>query len=353
MKASLPPPAPPDVKTESACRAYYESMDLNKNGVPDWTSQVEGRTSNVLYPADIDMDGDGVENVFDPDPLDPFTPGSSAKVSGLPFHLKMDGTRGLIQAKLHKEFGIIAIDHTDKHAESTLEVLLLLLREGLTQKVRARLSSVKYVYAFLLHDPHVNIAAYHRQMNAISIGGEKSYGTGPLDQTRKVAVLSSFAHEFGHAFIFDTMSPPELHSVGAQYGKWEAPPETETASSLFDRSFFRNHPFRKKARLKTKEEVAKKEFVSREVWRESSLVSEYATKNLHEWFADSFAAGIIHRLGEAGHLGETWRDHLVRFPRHPNGYWVNYNNLSPGFRTWLDTRLEERNQPDSMKSIGK
>jgi hypothetical protein len=355
MKASLPPP-PTNAADAAACRAHYESLDMNKNGLPDWTSLVEGRVSSVMYPNDEDMDGDGVDNVLDPDPIDPKVSRSRLAPNGVPAHLALAGEAGRFQGELYREFGILAIDHTDRHVPATLQTLLILLRHGIPPGTRARLTSVRYVYAFLGHDPSVNIAAYHRQVRAVSIGGEASYGGREFDEARMVAVMSSFAHELGHAFLFDTMSASELHRLGTRYGNWEKALDPEPATSFLDQSYFRSHPFRKLARLAGRSKDDRTEFIGKSLWRESSLVSEYATKNLHEWFADSFAAGILHRLGEKGKLGENWQRKLTRLPQHPNGYWVNYNNLSPDFRAWLDERLDATSpatSPDSPKRLGK
>src|SRR5688572_29390198 len=77
MQADLPPAPPSSFLTEKndsnngvdACIAYYTRLDLNNNGIPDWSAGPKNLRSHILYPNDDDIDGDGIPNVLDPKPL--------------------------------------------------------------------------------------------------------------------------------------------------------------------------------------------------------------------------------------------------------------------------------------------
>lgn len=314
-------------------------MDLNHNGVSDWTAKVDGQISDVLYPNDDDLDGDGVPNVLDPAPLDPRVSKAKLAAGGVPEHLAAQGPLGLVQGEIYRNFGMIAIEHTDRHSIGVLKALKTVLERGLSTATRKRIESVKYIYAFAGHDPVDNIAAYHRQARALSIGGVGAYGEGELDDERRIAALSSIAHELGHAFLFDQMSPAELTTVGTRFGNFRSPPESSPASDFLDRTLFLSHPLKSIARLAGRNKNHGLDFISRPFWREVNIVSEYATTNIHEWFADAFAATVLQRLGEEGELGKNWQSKLTRLPAHSGAYWVNYNNLSVDFRHWLEARM--------------
>lgn len=243
------------------------------------------------------------------------------------------------QEALYREFGLLALDHSDEHASSVLDELLLVLREGLEPGTRLP-REVKVVYAFKGHDRIVDIAAYHRQAGALSIGGVHAYGEGTLDPHDRMRVAAAFAHELGHAIVFARLTGLELSEIGRRFGHWSNVPTDEKAPSLLSKSLLEPHPLQGLMRLGSRSTDESRSFVQLSLWSMTNLTSEYAGTNLHEWFADAFAASVLHRLGEKGRLGPVWRPLLTRLPERAGGYWVNYNNLSPGFRRWLDRRFK-------------
>lgn len=348
LHMELPPPPPPDAENDlDKCIAYYSAFDTDKDGTPDWTALIDGSISDVLYPNDDDMDGDGVTNILDPDPLNPKVSKGARGANGLPVHLAMEGKAGEVQADLYKKFGVLAIDHTDKHSAEVLEALLLVMKKGLPLNALKSVKSLKYVYAFKGHDPQVNIAAYHRQAKAISIGGVTSYGDGELSQVIKIKVIAAFAHELGHAFLFDRMSAGELRDIGTRYGQWKITADDPSTNDLHSHWFFQSHPLQRLAKMGRLSATESQTFIRKDLWKSLNFTSQYATTNLHEWFAESFAARILKNLGESGSLGESWREKLVRLPEHSNGYWVNYNNLSDDFSRWIETRISAIPAPDA------
>jgi hypothetical protein len=370
LSAEAPQPPVDLASNEVKCITWFEALDHDRDGIKDWTATYDGQTSSVLFPLDDDMDGDGIVNVLDEAPLDARRPSKSARNSlaakNVPRHLVLGGKAGRLQAELFRRFNVLAVDHTDRHAPGALAALLTLYEKALPETTRAELNSVRYVYAFAGHDRVLNIAAYHRQAKALSIGGLGAYGTHEkeFDAETKLSLFGSFAHEIGHAFLFDRMSAEELREVGTRFGNWAEPETTDSTktnvpinlSGFLDHRFFRSHPLRELART-TRKNPKDLEFINRGIWRESNLVSEYATTNIHEWFADAFAAALMQKLGEQGELGTDWRERLARLPKQPGAYWVNYNNLTPSFRTWFDSRLAPARAPanDSggKKSHGK
>ncbi len=372
LNTEAPQPPVEIAGDEEKCIAWFESLDHDQDGIKDWTATYDGQTNSVLFPFDEDMDGDGTVNVLDEAPLDSSRPSKSAQRSlaakKVPRHLSLGGKAGRLQAQLFRRFNVLAIDHTDRHSAGALAALLTLYEKAIPETTRAELSSVRYVYAFAGHDRVFNIAAYHRQARALSIGGLGAYGPQDkqFDADTRLSVFGSFAHEIGHAFLFDRMSAEELRDVGTEFGNWaETEPSDLTKpsakapmklSGFLDHRFFRSHPLRELART-TRKDPKNLEFINRGIWRDSNLVSEYATTNIHEWFADAFAAALMHKLGEQGELGPQWRERLARLPKQPGAYWVNYNNLTPSFRTWFDSRLAPARTPANVsggkKSHGK
>lgn len=314
-------------------------MDLNGNGTRDWTARIDGRVSDVLYPADIDLDGDGVENILDPAPMNALISQAARNPAGVPLHLALDGDAGKIQSALFREFGILAVDHSDRHAPAVLEAVRAVFA-AMPEAARKRLKSVQVIYAFAGHDRNVNIAAFHRIARALSIGGVASYGAeSELGDDVRVGLVGSVAHELGHAFLFDCMSANELGEVGIRFGNWRSALGAEPIRDFLSPSLFRPHPFRALARLAGRNKIEARELIGRSVWRESNVVSEYATTSLHEWFADAFAASFVQRIGSLGRLGPQWQAHLNRPPARQGAFWVNYNNVSKEFRAWLEKRL--------------
>lgn len=288
------------------CLLYYVKMDASGDGIPDWSAILDRQPARVLFPEDPDQNGDGVPNVLDPDPLRKH--GKIHLAQGeIPPHLKIDRKKRPEAATLQKELfemsGVLAIDHTDDHAPAVLRELLGLLKTGFP-----RLEGVRYVYAFAGHDPLRNIAAFHREARALSIGGVLAYGQERLPRKSRIELALALAHELGHAVLFEKLTASELASAAAKYAGWHAALPLARASSLYSSLFFQPFPA---SPLK-------------------NMVSKYAMKNQHEWFAESFAAATVEKLGEKGALGADWQK-LTRTS--------NARGMTADFRSWLETFL--------------
>lgn len=274
------------------CILYYTEAG-------EWTAIVDNRPSRILYPTtDKDLVFSGT----------------------IPKYLRISPqkrpTAALYQEKLFEEFGILAIDHTDRHSGAVLKELYFLLENIGSKKWVYQLKSLKYVYAFTGHDSRHNVAAYHHQMKAISIGGVSSYPHA-LTTFERIHLVAALAHEMGHAFLFDRLSPSELRQIAETFGGWNEVFKNENVDSFYSRSFFRPYP----------EGTAQKK----------NFTTQYASKNVHEWFADAFAGQILRRLGKLNRFGRKWKT-LLGLPQFPQGYWINYNNLSPGFANWFNKK---------------
>lgn len=337
MKATLPA-SPSGASDLRACVSYFTSLDQNRNGVRDWMV-VEGTSGEVLAPLDEDIDGDGLTNVLDPDP---FVTSASKKPftrAEVPEHLAMEGERGRVQREIYEKVGVLAVDHTDRHSLGVLEAFRDVAVRALSPGFEKKAPSLKYLYAFKGHDPRSDIAAYHREMKAISIGGISSWSEGPRSTEDRVRVLAALAHETGHAFLFDKMTPEELARTGSRFGNWSATP----VAHFHDEKLLKKaHPFRKLAGLLRGSRHEAHVFMSRSVWVESNIVSRYSTTNMHEWFADAFAADVLQRLGERGLIPASDGDWKKSLALAPNGreWWANYNNVTPGFRLWMKSKLD-------------
>jgi hypothetical protein len=218
--------------------------------------------------------------------------------------------------RLREEFGLIALDKTDAHSSWVLESLLLLLREGIPPGLRPGEKSLRYVFAYAGHDDRYDKAAYHVEAKAISIGGLSTYPSA--SGANQPQILSTLAHELGHAFLFDRLAPAELRSLGESLGGWASAWRGKGAESLHGEAFFVAHPDPAGAG--------------------HSITSQLATKNVHEWFADAYAAAALLRLGEKGFLGENWRERLRVPPDRKGKNWVDYNRVQPGLLAWLEAK---------------
>ncbi len=336
LQADLPPPPPSSFGEDQSdqnqriesCIAHYTSLDLNNNGIPDWSAGPKNMRSLVLYPNDDDLDGDGIPNVLDPKPLTFQSAPVAVAPNGVPAHLAMEGERGIVQGRIYRDFGILAIDHSDRHSLAVLQLLEKVLRDGFTAALRERIKSVKYVYAFYGHDAFADIAAYHRGAKAISIGGVRSYPDEEIAEALQIHIMASIAHEFGHAFLFDEIGPTELGRIAARFGLWHSViGEKDLQSLIDDERVFRPHPLRVLMKLQE---------TNHGIWKIANLVSEYAATNLHEWFADAFAAATMGRMAMRS---------LVKLPRQDTSkFWVNYENLTPEFREWFEHRVANVNR---------
>jgi hypothetical protein len=325
------------------CVLYYELQDTNHNGIPDWTAIIDLRPAKVLFAKDLDQDGDGVPNVLDPSPLDPLVRGKPLKPFEIPAHLRFEKSKrpetADLQQKIFEKFGILAIDHTDEHAAVVLRELLVLLEKGFSDQGIKPPRNFKYVYAFRGHDQVNDIAAFHVEAQALSIGGVGSYGESFLSEQSRADLLAALAHEIGHAFIFERFTAEELASIADEFGGWNLK-LTGLSDSFFSSPLFEPHPLKWIASRIRRIPIKSTSFISGPLWTSENIVSEYATTNVHEWFADAFAAEILFHLGSTNNLGPRWRRLLVKLPsRHSSQYWVNYNNLSESFRSWISARL--------------
>lgn len=283
------------------CIDYFVSLDTNKNGIPDWTAIIDNQPTKVLFPGEDDIDGDGVTNVLDSDPLDEKVKGTSKLI---PEHLKIESET---QEQLYSEFGIIAINHTDEHSTVVLNELLSLLRTGFAKNWIQNLKNLKYVYAFLGHDPEHRIAAYHWQAKALSIGGIHAY-KGELSDQQKIELKAALAHEIGHAALLEKLSVGELAAAGRKFGGWGINP-SPSPLSFYAKIFFAPYSWGSD-------------------YKNNNIVSAYALTNIHEWFADSFAAYIINKLGQ-----------VLQFQNLKRKNWTDYGNLTTDYRHWLDTKI--------------
>jgi hypothetical protein len=319
-----------------ACILFYLQQDSNGNGVPDWTALIDERPSLVLFPLDGDIDGDGVPNVLDPAPFNPKVKGRTNPTS-VPPHLKAARADVVaLQEELFQKFGILAIDHTDDHSPEVLYNLIFLLKHGFSSSFVRDLKNFRYLYAFGGHDNRVSHGGYHPEAKAISIGGISSYPAEKSARTLNLPLLTTLAHEIGHAFLFKKVAPDELRDVSQDFGGWGQVFGSEPVLSLYSPAFFARHPLlHRKARRKGAS-------LDLPIWREHSLASSYATKNAHEWFADAFAAHILNRMGRASLLGEDWKKLLVSQPRRKGGHWSDYNNISDGLAAWIDEKMSGR-----------
>lgn len=299
-----------------SCLLYYVSIDTNHNGVPDWSAIVDHQPAKILYPEDPDQDGDGMINVLDPEPLTPTKNDKSTAFYQIPSHLIIDRRKNpeafLLQERLFNEFQILAINHTDEHSPIVLRELLFLLQKGFSKEFISDLN-IKYIYAFAGHDPARNIAAFHSQAQALSIGGMSSYHEDDMKLQAKIDLLAALSHEIGHAVLLKKLSANALANISARFSDWKEIKNSELGDLFFSPVLFETFNLK----------------------QGQNIVSQYAMVNRHEWFAESLAASVLNDLGQSGSLDKNWRNALTKAASETSEYWFDYTKISDDFRQWF------------------
>lgn len=304
------------------CLLFYTSLDTNQNGLPDWSAIVDHQPARILYPQDPDQDGDGISNVLDSNPLISEKNKIKQNKVTIPAHLKIDSQKrpgvSQLQEQLYKDFGILAVDHTDEHSPVVLRELLFLLQKSFSKKIISDLK-INYIYAFSGHDLARNTASYHPLASAISIGGMKSYPNNEIDIQTKINLLSTLSHEIGHAILMQKINPVNLAQISSQFSNWKEINNSDLSDLFFSPVFFEPYPSKQRR----------------------NIVSQYAMKNRHEWFAESFTASVLNELGKSGTLDNNWQSTLKRTSSDKSEYWVDYTNIDHDFRDWLQQLIRK------------
>lgn len=174
------------------------------------------------------------------------------------------------------------------------------------------------------------MAAFHPEAKAISVGGALAY-SGPEEKNfPDVNLLATLAHEIGHAVAMGKLTPLELRKVGAEFGGWGPVFAENVPEDFYAKSYLTRHPLFAEAAQPGED------------WQSKGICSQLALKNVHEWFADSFAGVVLQRLGAGGQLGTGWREKLVHKARGRRDFWTNYNFVPAGFVSWLGAHVKIR-----------
>lgn len=303
------------------CLLYYVKLDTNQNGIPDWSAINDHQPSHVLFPEDPDQDGDGIPNVYDPEPL--IKNRSNNRIDRIPAHLKFDQKKrpeaARLQELLYHKYRILAIDHTDQHSPTVLRKLVYLLEKGFSKKVISKLN-IQFIYAFSSHDSNRNIASYHFKAHAISIGGISNFSENSLTPYLELKILSALAHEFGHAFLLEKISAKNLIEISSRFSDWNIKNDSEITDLLFSPVFF--EPY---ASVQNR-----------------NIVSEYSKYNRHEWFAESFAAAVLNELKLFKFLNNIQKKELQKKSSENLEFWVDYSQISDDFRFWFNKQLRSK-----------
>lgn len=243
-----------------SCIKNFIFLDSDKDGIADWTAIVDGKPSRILFPQDIDLDGDGINNVMD---SNPYELNKKKEELSIPLHLSLQGDGKIWQEKIFQDFGILALNHSDLHHPQLLKIIYSLLKLNTFKNLKGN-KPYKYIYAMKARNPLGQIAAFHPTADAISIPGESSFGK-QLDENENCKISSALLHETGHAFLFKSVSADALADLVNQHGNWDL--EKHPGMDIWDKKF----------QLRHEDES-------------SQFVSEYAKTNVHEWFAENFAA---------------------------------------------------------------
>jgi hypothetical protein len=231
--------------------------------------------------------------------------------------------------RLFHTYGIEALDKTDVQSPFVLKHLVFLLDHAFSPAFMKSLGDFRYLFAYAGHDREVEMAAFHPEAKAISVGGTLAYPES-AKHFPDVDLLATLAHEIGHAVALGKLTPMELRKVGAEFGGWAPVFAEPVPADFYAKPYLTRHPLFAEARDENED------------WRSKGICSQLALKNVHEWFADSFAGAVLQKMGAEGWLGTGWKARLVHRPEHHRGYWTNYNFVPAGFSAWLAKSIKLR-----------
>lgn len=247
------------------CIRKYIFVDSDNDGIFDWTAIVDGKPSQKLFPLDPDIDGDGIQNLYDENP---YKKDSLNLVKLIPKHLEMKKSNILLQRKVKSDFGILIVDHSDTHHLEVMKLINKTFQITSISNILKKSKQIKIIYAMRGRNPDAKIAAYHPSAQAISLPGVHRYDHA-LSVKEQCQLMAALIHEIGHAYLFEHITVEELTSIASTYGQWKIPRFSRI--TLMDK-VFQQKLFNKKS--------------------QENCVSDYAEENIHEWFAENFAAYI-------------------------------------------------------------
>jgi hypothetical protein len=187
----------------------YATRDTDGDGVLDYrVSEYGGK----FFEGDIDIDGDGIRNVYDADPYDPRVggidttgdgipdkPGSFADRDGdgIPDHLDWSRRKpeplAAIQAALFRDFGVILVERSARFTPELVHAV----DDTLRLVFRERLPTLRTIAVEdqLLIDPDLGD-------NGFMLGQTQTLTicTQPLQDAPPVVLLGLMIHEVGHAW---------------------------------------------------------------------------------------------------------------------------------------------------------
>ena len=153
------------------------------------------------------------------------------------------------------------------------------------------------------------MALYSAPLTERRVGGI-IYNNGIASRGR---INFTLAHEFGHAVLFEKLRAHDLADISIKYSEWSSLKKSEYNDSFFSPAFF--EPLQLK--------------------KGKNIVSQYATINRHEWFAECFAANILNNLGQLGVLDKNWKNSLIKNTITAFEYTYDYTQITYDFSKWF------------------
>ncbi len=249
------------------CVYRHLQLDADKDGIKDWKIVSDQQLFSHLLPQDMDWDNDGVENIYDSRPLKRDHAKRNRRRSEIPSHLLLSKERSSrlnqLQDQIYKKCHVLAVNHTDRHSAKMLDLFLTVCKPALGAFRNGAHNFI--LYAFSSHATKGDIvASFYAESNFMSIGG-KAF-TIKNDETTKLTI----AHEIGHYFTFNYLTPTELAIAAARFGHWNV--DSHNSHSFFDSQF-----------LKPAEGGT------------GFFPTLYARTNIHEWFSEIYAHFLYKR----------------------------------------------------------
>lgn len=257
--------------TSQNCDFEWLNADTDGDGVADW--QLVPGYGNILLPLDPDIDGDGVPNFFDPEPFFANPTGFSFRHQ-VPAHTltgfkHQDSEAAQLQQQIYKRYGILTANLSSTLSVRTLRTLIKVFEAFHIRPEHPLATRLKHIFASGEISRRGAHGYYIEPIATIMLPGEDH----EISQWNDIQLIELIAHEIGHAAVFTFFSPHEFVRFGRKYGGWQALNHEDSFYSLD---------------LRTK--------MFRGPKMDNAMPSQYAKLNLHEWFAEVFAAFVKSRM---------------------------------------------------------
>ncbi|SMF05630.1 hypothetical protein [Pseudobacteriovorax antillogorgiicola] len=269
-----------DFPMSQAC-SIVEHQDMDGDGELDW--RWNRNFGSLVFPGDPDMDGDGLENFLDHQPLR-FNENISHVRSFPSYGLSDDSKIADMQKKLFDLSGIYAIVNQGDFDPRFLKAAIEIFSSPIGLKIKDKLSRVRYMFAFKELSRPQALGLYLEPIDAIVIRTD-------LSDLSYQELVELIAHELGHGLLFSLFQTASFSQFANDHGGWRLDHRTH----IYAKQFL--DPFQGTV-------------------ANGSFPSAYSYSSSHEWFAENVAHYVLASLGYRHKLSEPMMAQIDRLLQH-------------------------------------